>query len=193
MRFRLIGMFVVVTLIAVLCGITFALPLVASVSLLALLFLISPGIWISGAVFAKGSTRAFFLGGLIAGILPFTLVPFVAALSTSNLAELSTQAQELPEPSGDASDGPPADDHAEQVLVYRLAALGFWLLPGVISFSGGGLAWLTYRMLHRAGDQKSSAKSESGSMLNYHVIEGRLTTSPVPPENVALRGADSTR
>ena len=167
MRFRLIGLFGVVTLAAVVCGIVFALPLVGSTLVLTFLLGISPGVWISGAIFAKGGTRAFFLGGLLAGVAPFAIVMFAAAYS-SVIIVASGQAAEL-ELMYRAND-----------LLYRLLGFGIWLIPGLFSFAGGAISWLTYRIVRPANDMTPSA-SGTESVRDYQVIAGRLTTStPVP-------------
>ncbi len=161
MRFRLVGLFGFVTLMALLCGIAFGLPLIVSMVVLAFLLWISPAVWINGAMFSQGGTRAFFLGGLLAGVLPFTVV----SVPVAYVAIVTATSGEF---------GDLVDKQADQ-LTYRFLMLGVWLLPGVFSFAGGGLGWLTYRFVRPK--RGATAPSVAGSLRDYQVIEGRLTTS----------------
>jgi hypothetical protein len=165
MRFRLIGLFGFVTLVATLCGIVFGLPLIAAMVVLTFLLLVSPAVWINGAMFGQGDTRAFFLGGLLAGVLPFAAVSVPVAYMAIVAAAgggIFNAVDEQPDP-----------------LTFRLVMLGVWLLPGIISFAGGGLGWLTYRVVRPQSGAK--AATAAGSVRDYRVIEGRLTTTPLPP------------
>ena len=70
MQFRLITLFIITGIVCVYCGLLnapsfIALPLFCAVTWL------SPAYWISGVIYTREARRAFFIGGLASGAIPF--------------------------------------------------------------------------------------------------------------------------
>ena len=63
MQFSLKTLLIVVTLVAVLCGIAFALPHLVGAIVLGLSLLFAPALLVSGAVYIRGNWQAFCVGG----------------------------------------------------------------------------------------------------------------------------------
>ncbi len=137
------------------------LPLIATFVVLGILFLISPAIWITGAIFARNGQRAFFLSGLLCGLAPFIClaVPIlwigysflVSLFDGSGIASISELNQ-----NGDE-------------LQIRALALGAWLFPGFFAMLGGGVGWFVHRSLTRTEAKPSI------SLSDYRVIEARIS------------------
>ena len=73
MRFGLRSLFVLVTALALFCGVVFGLPLLATGVVLTAVMLLSPAVWIAGASAGSEARLAFFRGGMACGLLPFAL------------------------------------------------------------------------------------------------------------------------
>jgi hypothetical protein len=126
MQFRLLSILIAITLLSVLCAVIFAMPGFISVPMLTLILWISPSLWITGAIYARGRKQAFFIGGLAAGAVPFV----VSALYSATVA-----AAAVIEADYDELWNPNRNDDRSAVIFLCL-----WLLvPGVCSVCGGVL------------------------------------------------------
>lgn len=171
MRYRLRTLLWGITAAGAMCGLFFACPLVIEAPLLLLLLLVSPAVWIVGALFGKGAWRPFFVGGIAAGWAPYACVTFYALLSAFSVA------------SGADSLGSIAELFAgEEFEVAGRAVLGAaFLFPGLISLLGGGAGVLVYRWCGE-GAQATPKPDKPASRLSepYVLIESRVTPLAEP-------------
>src|SRR5688500_8840527 len=77
MQFRLRSLFIFMALVCVYLGVVnmptfFAFPLFCAV------VLVSPAYWVTGAIYARDQRRAFFIGALAAGVLPYLILAYNA-------------------------------------------------------------------------------------------------------------------
>lgn len=70
MQFRLITLFIVTGLVCVYCGVLNAPPFIA-IPLFGAIAWVSPAYWVSGVIYTREARRAFFIGGLASGAIPF--------------------------------------------------------------------------------------------------------------------------
>lgn len=125
MQFRLISLMVAMTLVAIACGIVFAVPQKIALCIISVIVLVSPSVWISGTVAARGRLQAFFIGGTVAGIIPFLIDAYFAiALSITTFDYLN-------DPFGSLF---PWDRPALALMLFG---------PGVLSVVGGAASVLT--------------------------------------------------
>ena len=75
MQFRLRTLFILTAVICVYCGILNAPPFIA-VPLFCAVVWLTPAYWIAGVVYAREARRAFFIGGLASGTIPFFILVF---------------------------------------------------------------------------------------------------------------------
>ena len=110
MEFRLSTLLAVITYLSVIFALVFAAPPVVAWPLLGLLLLAPPAVWITGIVYGRGAWRAFFIGGMAAGIGP---------LITTSLIALKYAMDELPLFLGDWISSSPTvtDDRWAIILV----------------------------------------------------------------------------
>jgi len=168
MQFRLSTLLTACTLAAVFCAIFFAVPLVVEIPILAMILLITPSIWICGACFAKGSWRAFFLGGICAGWVPHAILLYYAMAAAVSLVG-----------DGDLDDLLGAS--TDFGILHRLIVAGCFLFPGVLAVIGGGCGMLIYRWFGEEPAKKPAAES---SKLGepYYILESRVTPAIRPNE-----------
>lgn len=159
MQFRLSTLVGITTGTAIACAVFFAVPLLIEVPLLFLIALVAPSVWICGACFARQPWRAFFLGGLCAGIIPQMVLMF----DGGNMGFALLSIGQLPnfESAG--------DDY--QILV-RISIAAAFLFPGFVSLLGGVSGALVYRWFGPAAVRPAP---ESRLNETYAVIESRLT------------------
>ncbi|MFO0941913.1 MAG: hypothetical protein U0930_14275 [Pirellulales bacterium] len=120
MQFKIASVLVITCIAAVILGAFLFTPIIAAVFIAITLMVISPSIWITGIVFARGLLRGFFIGGVAAGFIAHVVGLYYLILvgfSSSNLGESDTEA--------------------------RVMLLAIWSAPGVLAFIGGGLGSLT--------------------------------------------------
>lgn len=70
MQFRLITLFIITGIVCVYCSILNAPPFIALPLFCAVVWL-SPAYWVSGVIYTREARRAFFVGGLAGGAIPF--------------------------------------------------------------------------------------------------------------------------
>jgi len=158
MRFRLVTLFVLITVLAAFCGIIFAAPLWITALTLAVTMLLSPAVWVAGWSYAKGGRQAFFRGGLVCGILPYLVACFyMISMFGAVIADFPNMAETL-EDAGDPG-------------WVRLAYVVMWITPGVFSFLGGSVSYLVYRLLTpRTAVSKRSVRA-SRSRRNRRLVQ----------------------
>ncbi len=120
MQFKIASVLVATCIAALILGVFLFTPILATVFTAIALMLITPAIWITGVVYARGWLRGFFIGGVAAGsgvhiVILYYLV--MAGISSSDLGDSDTTA--------------------------RLILLAAWSAPGVVAIFGGGLGALT--------------------------------------------------
>jgi hypothetical protein len=75
MQFRLITLFIITGAVCVYLGILNAPPVIALPLFCAVVWL-SPAYWVAGVIYSREARRAFFIGGLSAGAIPFLAMVF---------------------------------------------------------------------------------------------------------------------
>lgn len=139
MQFRIGHLLLLIFAVAILSGLVFAAPPVIGMTSLTLFLLVCPAIWFSGAVFARGSLQAFFIGGIGAGIAPYVICAYASAIAC---VSLFGGGMIMPVYAGQGS---PVDQFWAPA-----AKSGWWLMnlvtliPGPFSFLGGGISVLVY-------------------------------------------------
>jgi len=73
MQFRLRTLFILTAIVCVYFGVLNAPPFIAIPLYCAIVWL-TPAYWIAGVIYAREARRAFFVGGLAAGTLPFFIL-----------------------------------------------------------------------------------------------------------------------
>jgi hypothetical protein len=153
MQFNLRTLLMVVTLSAVVCGTLVAPPMLA-VPVLCLILWTSPAFWLSSAYFSRGSRRAFFLGGCLAG-----LAPYLAAVILS----IAYYAEWI-----DDGDVPNILEQGDDPWgTFRVAVAVY--LPGVCSLIGGTLGMLAWQRREKMAESPPDAglaREEAGQSPN---------------------------
>ncbi|MGI8978179.1 MAG: hypothetical protein ACR2FY_03025 [Pirellulaceae bacterium] len=75
MQFRLRTLFILTAVICVYCGVLNA-PLFIAMPLFCAIAWVTPAYWIAGVIYARDARRAFFIGGLAGGTVPFLALVF---------------------------------------------------------------------------------------------------------------------
>jgi hypothetical protein len=132
MQFRLMSLLLVMVVASVLFALMFAFPAYITLPVLTMVLWVSPSVWIAGVVYARGATQAFFLGGLVAGAVPFLIVASISGVMSV----------EFVSDFGDLSLGMRQYDERLQIVIASLVLLS----TGPFSFMGGLLAVIVYRM-----------------------------------------------
>jgi hypothetical protein len=135
MQFRLMSLLLVMVAASVLFALMFAFPAFITLPVLTMVLWVSPSVWIAGVVYARGATQAFFLGGLVAGAVPFVIVASISGVMSV----------EFVSDFGDLSFGMRQYEERFQIIISSLVLLS----TGPFSFVGGLLAVLVYRMNQR--------------------------------------------
>jgi len=132
MQFRLRTLFIIMAVVCVYCA-TLGMPALISLPVYSALAMLTPAYWITGVVYARGSRRAFFIGGLATGLGPFIGLVIVCIIMVF--------------------DGPwrwgrsySRYDWGEAQL-FNLTASLLIALPVAIAFIGGWLAFAIYHSL----------------------------------------------
>jgi hypothetical protein len=82
MQFRLITLFIATAAVAVVCGLITSAPPVLAIPVFCVMLWLAPAFWIGGVVYARGIWRAFFIGGVAVGAIPYlTVVVYGSFLS----------------------------------------------------------------------------------------------------------------
>lgn len=173
MRFRLRTLLLGMTAAGALCGLFFACPLVIEAPLLVLCLLVSPAVWIVGALFGKGAWRPFFVGGIAAGWAPYACVTFYTMLT---LFSVASDADSFGEVAGFFAG-------EEFELAGRVMIALAFLFPGLVSFLGGGAGVLVYRWCGegaKATPMPQPEKPASRLSEPYVLIESRVTPLAEP-------------
>jgi hypothetical protein len=73
MQFRLMTLLILLTALALGGAMVLTAPAGVSLLVMAIMLWISPSFWIAGAVYARRSPQAFFVGGIAAGAIPYLI------------------------------------------------------------------------------------------------------------------------
>ena len=132
MQFRLRTLFIITAVICVYCGVLNA-PQFISFPLFSVVVWLTPAYWIAGVIYARDAKRAFFIGGLVGGAVPFLGLVFWSLAM--------------------AVDGPfrwgrnyGRYEMGEAQLLNLIASL-FIFAPVVLAFLGGWISLAVYRSL----------------------------------------------
>jgi hypothetical protein len=150
MQFGIRAVCGLVGIFAAWCACVFTLPLMVSMWTLMFLMIISPAVWIAGVAYGRGAVQAFFLCGLVVGLVPHICAVYyglmVLGASPFGMAVTNLGGDDL--------------ERAEELALRTTLAI-WWLVPGLISVSSGILGAVTHRVLTgqppRAGLPKASA------------------------------------
>jgi hypothetical protein len=135
MRLRLSSLLIVIALIALVLGILFMTPLFIAGAFCVITMILTPAIWLTGVIYARGIWRAFFIGGTLTGFMPHFVLVIYGLISATQLGS------EVVEKGLNLGVAP------EEVWAIRLAVAAVWSIPGVFAFTGGAVAMATYRVL----------------------------------------------
>jgi hypothetical protein len=149
MQFRLAHLITVSVIIAILCGLAFAAPPIIGTPLLGCFLAICPAIWFAGAFYARGHLQAFFIGGIAAGAVPFSVcvvftVTDLITLYNEYMGIVPVYFPQLGDGSVPATE-PTYWTPAIQSSAWMSNLLT--LLPGPFSFTGGAISVLIYRFV----------------------------------------------
>jgi hypothetical protein len=137
MQFRLLTLLVVVSVTSILCALTFALPGFISIPALTVLLWLSPCVWVSGSIYARGPQKAFFIGGLVAGMAPFLGVALYSIAILFQFVQTASLGGNRAARAWRTLDG------GYGVTVTALVLLS----PLIVGLIGGGLGMLTRALL----------------------------------------------
>lgn len=132
MQFSLRTLFILTAIVCVYCGILNA-PVFIAFPLFCALVWLTPAYWIAGVIYAREARRAFFIGGLAAGAVPFVALVFCSLVM--------------------AVDGPwrwsrsyGRYEFGETQLINMIASL-FIFAPVALAFLGGWISLFVYHSL----------------------------------------------
>jgi hypothetical protein len=132
---KLSMLFVAISMIALVCGILFMTPVFISGAFCTFTMILTPAIWLTGAMYAPGIWRSFFIGGMFTGFVPHVVAVYYGIMmvfsSGSDVFEKGLNLGVAP----------------EEMLMTRLFLAGVWAMPGVFAFLGGAVSMLTYRIV----------------------------------------------
>ena len=144
MQFRIASVLVATCVAAVILGAFLFTPLMAAVFIAIALMAISPAIWITGIIFARGLLRGFFIGGVASGFIAHVVALYYLILvgfSSSNLGDSDTEA--------------------------RVWLLGIWSMPGVVAILGGGLgSWTQWAVTPPISGVNSGQTASCGQAID---------------------------
>jgi hypothetical protein len=140
MQFTLRTLIILTTFFAGMAA-AFVGPALLYLAMLLLTHFLSPAIWITGCLFARGTRQVFFIGGFIAGLAPWIAVSIYSFLLVAQW------------------------DKAETLENYenRLVLLICWLSSGALAIAGGLLSAAMYRF-YLQPEVSSSGKVEEPFM-----------------------------
>ena len=131
MQFRLMTLMLLMSAISVGLALLFVAPRVVSIPVLTGMLWVSPSFWIAGVTYARGNRQAFFLGGMVAGAVPFWAACwFSMSLAVQWMSAIANSAER-------GLDGPLFADNSSAVYVGLLL-----LSPLMFSLVGGAVAVL---------------------------------------------------
>lgn len=176
MRFKLSAIFFAISLVAAMCCLLFVAPLAITAVVVLFILLISPAVWLTGAIYARGGRQAFFIGGTLTGFVPYVISTYYFGMIAFQYGGeafsrgLTGQGMQL-----GVSD-------AKELLITRIFLALIWIASGIFACAGGGVATLTHRLLCGR-----PAPTPINTLEPYRVIEGRLRTTIVDPVAEAER------
>ncbi len=89
MQFHIRTLLVVMVAVSLLCGLVFAAPPIVCIPVLCTILWICPAVWINGIVYGRGAGRAFFIGGLMAGLGPHIAALYYSAMLAGSMFDSS--------------------------------------------------------------------------------------------------------
>ncbi len=131
MQFRLRTLFILTAIICVYCGVLNA-PTIIAIPLYCAVTWLTPAYWIAGVIYARDAKRAFFIGGLAGGAVPFVAQVFWSVVL----------AVDGPWPWRYGGSG--RYEIGETQLINLIASL-FIFAPVVLAFIGG---WISLAVYH---------------------------------------------
>ena len=159
MQFRLRTLFILTAVICVFCGLITAPPFVA-IPVFCGVSLLAPAFWVPGIIYGRDARRAFFIGGICSGTVPYLVLVFFSLMFFEN---------------GWRSFGYRSYNRGglgEAQLLNLVSAI-FIFSPAVMALFGGLLSTAVYRSLQPRGKPAPPA-SPFGPMATAPVI-------PAPP------------
>ena len=148
MRLKLSMLFILISMIALVFGILFMTPVFIAGVFCVFTMILTPAIWLTGAMYAHGIWRSFFIGGMFTGFVPHLIALFYAwMLGIQSGVEVYEKGLNL-------------GVNSEELLTTRLFVAGIWATPGVFAFMGGAVSMVTYRILRgreKTTDQVSNS------------------------------------
>ena len=133
MQFRLRSLFILTAIICVYCGMLNAPPAIA-IPLFCAVAWLTPAYWIAGVIYARAAKRAFFIGGLAGGAVPFLALVFYSLAAGFDMFD------RLPYRAfGRGGFG--------DTQLFNLTVSSFIFAPVVLAYIGGWVSWAVYQSL----------------------------------------------
>jgi hypothetical protein len=168
MQFGIRTLLLITTAVAALCAVVFATPPVVAVPILCAILWICPAFWINGIIYGRGAWRPFFIGGLMAGLMPhmvalyFSVMAAIGLVGGDTLGQLSLGGQ-WP----------------------NLLIAAILLSPGLFALCGG----LTGVAVYWQFNSPSAPAPPPPAPGEYLVVSGRLVTTPANPSGDLARSS----
>ncbi|WP_425614776.1 hypothetical protein NA78x_004655 [Anatilimnocola sp. NA78] len=154
MQFRLRTLFILMAIVCVYCAVL-NLPPPIAIPLFCSIGWISPAYWVTGVVYARGATRAFFIGGISGGAVPLVALVFVSIVMIFD---------------GPWRWGRSMNGWGEQQLFNLLFSL-LALAPVALAFAS---AWIAYAVYHSLQTTEAAVKSPIDAPLPTHEESAQL-------------------
>jgi hypothetical protein len=177
MQFRLRSLFLITAAVAATCGVVFAAPPLVALPLLCTVLWVCPALWVNGIVYGRGPWRAFFIGGLMAGLGPHLAALYYSVLVAASLFD---------------GDSLRSLNFAQQVSdpFPNLVIAAILLAPGLFALLGG---WVGMAVYYAFEPPKAKAPQQPPASEDYLVIEGRIRPgTAVPPALGLSRQSETT-
>jgi hypothetical protein len=146
MQFRLLTLLIATTIVSMLCALLLTAPIYVAAPILCAVLWICPALWVNGIIYGRGAWRPFFIGGFMAGLVPYLVALYVSMIVALQLFE------------GDLDFGSLVDASAPWA---NLILAGYLLGPGAFSFPGGLIGVAVYRWFRPSLSEGATVTSEA--------------------------------
>lgn len=163
MQFNIRALLGLMVVVSVLCGVIFAAPPVVAVPILCTILWVCPALWVNGIIYGRGAWRPFFIGGLMAGLMPHVIAAYISLVTA--ITAINREPQDLI----DASSKWPN-------VTISVILLG----PGLFALLGGLTGVWVYWMFQpdKLKTTVTHSAIEPPKVDEYVIVSGRLTAVP---------------
>lgn len=154
MQYRLSTLLIVMFLIGVYLAIL-NMPTFIAVFLFFAAVLVTPAYWVTGAVYAREQRRAYFIGGIAAGAVPFLLLGYFGMMmSFRGPGPFNFNRYQL----------------GETQLLNMLMSV-FVFSPALLAFAGGWIGQSVYHSLQTAANSANAAVYAQPAVKRTHPLD----------------------